>query len=361
MLLVTPSLTGIGGVQASARTAWETLSRLSTAGQGARLFCYDRGVVRQDRGAADVVHAQGRLSAVLKAVTMGCRSRGVLVWHLDLLKLVPFFRLRDARVIVFLHGIEAWRAVDPLTRRILRRVDLFLVNSDFTWQRFVAANPDSTRAPHVTVNLGVDEPVRSVVPPPDGAVALVLSRLDRREDYKGHHELLSAWLLVLVRIPVAELWIVGDGDLRADLERMVRERSLAAHVRFFGQVSEEEKKDLLTRARCLALPSRGEGFGLVYLEAMRLSRPCLVSTLDAGREVVNPPDAGLAADPDNPRDLAEAISRLLTPGPEWDAWSRQARARYESRFTARHFQERLIAALESLGHGAVHRPPAPAP
>ena len=109
------------------------------------------------------------------------------------------------------------------------------------------------------------------------------------------------------------------------------------------------------------MPSRADGFGLVYLEAMRLGRPCLVSTLDAGREVVNPPEAGLAADPDNPHDLAEAICRLLTPGPDWGIWSRQARVRYESRFTARHFQERLIAALESLGQGAFDHPGAPAP
>jgi glycosyltransferase involved in cell wall biosynthesis len=51
-------------------------------------------------------------------------------------------------------------------------------------------------------------------------------------------------------------------------------------------VTEEEKQDLLRRCRCFAMPSRNEGFGLVYLEAMRLGRPCLVSDCDAGREIV---------------------------------------------------------------------------
>jgi glycosyltransferase involved in cell wall biosynthesis len=110
-------------------------------------------------------------------------------------------------------------------------------------------------------------------------------------------------------------------------------------------VSEDEKQNLLARCRCLALPSRSEGFGLVYLEAMRLGRPCLVSTLDAGREVVNPPEAGLAANPDSPQPLAEAVCRLLTSGPEWNQWSMQARRRYEDYFTARHFQERHLQAL----------------
>lgn len=102
------------------------------------------------------------------------------------------------------------------------------------------------------------------------------------------------------------------------------------------------------RCRCLALPSRGEGFGLVYLEAMRMGRPCLVSTLDAGREVVNPPEAGLAADPDDLRELTDAACELLNAGPQWERWSDQARRRYEATFTAEDFQNRLLAALAEL-------------
>jgi glycosyltransferase involved in cell wall biosynthesis len=93
------------------------------------------------------------------------------------------------------------------------------------------------------------------------------------------------------------------------------------------------------------MPSRGEGFGLVYLEAMRQGRPCLVGDSDGGREVVNPPEAGLAVDPGDPLQLAAAVTRLLTPGPEWDRWSLQARRRYEDGFTAQHFRQRLNEAL----------------
>ena len=100
------------------------------------------------------------------------------------------------------------------------------------------------------------------------------------------------------------------------------------------------------------MPSRGEGFGLVYLEAMRMGRPCLVSNVDAGREVVNPPEAGVAVDPDNTGEVADAIIRLLSPGPRWNEWSAQARARYEAQFTAAHFHCRLIHALfETSGLG----------
>jgi phosphatidylinositol alpha-1,6-mannosyltransferase len=173
----------------------------------------------------------------------------------------------------------------------------------------------------------------------------MLGRLVRGEDYKGHREMIAAWPLVLKHIPGAELWVAGSGDLCADLERMAQEHGLQQHVRFWGQVSEQQKHELLARCRCFVMPSRGEGFGLVYLEAMRLGRPCLVSTVDAGREVVAPPQAGLAADPQDLDQLADAVRRLMTPGPEWERWSSAARKRYESQFTAPHFQERLVAAL----------------
>ncbi|MCS7312722.1 MAG: glycosyltransferase family 4 protein, partial [Acidobacteria bacterium] len=169
----------------------------------------------------------------------------------------------------------------------------------------------------------------------------MVSRLARREDYKGHREVIAAWPRVLKYIPEARLSIIGDGDLRPELERWARSMGLTSHIHFWGWVPEDRKEALIAESRCLVMPSRGEGFGLVYLEAMRMGRPCLVSPFDAGREVVNPPEAGLAADPQNPDELAQAVCRLLTPGPEWDRWSAQARARYESYFTARHFQERL--------------------
>jgi phosphatidylinositol alpha-1,6-mannosyltransferase len=276
----------------------------------------------------------------------------VLVWHLQLLKLLPFFRLPRAKVVLFMHGTEVWPRQDWLTRRLLRRVDLFLSNSDYTWRRFAAANREFARAPHRLVHLGIGAPLPGPVPalasPPR---ALMVGRLTKSQDYKGHREVIGAWPGVLRRVPGAELWIAGEGDLRGDLERLAAARGVGGRVRFFGPVTEARKEALLAGSRCLALPSRGEGFGLVYLEAMRLGRPCLVGTADAGREVVAPPGAGLAADPGQPGALAGALGRLLTPGAEWAAWSAAARARYDRYFTARHFQERLTAAILPLWQG----------
>lgn len=335
----------IGGVQESARIAWEAISRHASAQRGqATLFCY--GSKSAELYSASDFSFASKPATVLMALRHEWRAQVVVIWHAGLLKLLPFFRLAGAKVVLFLHGIEVWRKLDWLSRKQLQRVSLFLCNSDHTWNRFLTFNPELSGHNRQTVALGMLTPSSQPAQAPSAPPAvLMLGRLSRSEDYKGHREVIAAWPLVQAQYPDAELWIVGDGELRADLEQAAIAHGLGASVRFWGYLPEERKQELLMRCRCLALPSRGEGFGLVYLEAMRLGRPCLVSTLDAGREVVNPPDAGLAVNPAETAEVAAALGRLLADTPEWHDWSEQAVRRYENAYTARHFQERLVNAL----------------
>ena len=349
ILGVFPALTSeIGGIQTAGRIAWQAISR-QTAGNPDDVVLFQYGREALASCGTTVVGARSRGAAVAAALRLDVAPRLVVFGHLSLLRLVPFLDLPGARVVAFLFGIEAWKRQGIISQWLLRRVDMFLSISDYTWHRFVDVNPSFALVGHRTVWLGTGSRLDAAVPAPQNPPAmLMIGRLVRNEDYKGHREMINAWPLVLQRMPEAELWIAGTGDLRPTLEENVRKLRLQNHIQFWGRVSEEKKEELLARCRCLAMPSHGEGFGLVYVEAMRLGRPCLVSTLDAGREVVNPPEAGLAADVDRPEALADAVCRLLHRGPEWSEWSRRARERYEANFTARHFQARLADALAPL-------------
>jgi phosphatidylinositol alpha-1,6-mannosyltransferase len=317
-----------GGVQASGREAWQGIVA-RTGQERARAIFYQPG--------------SSKIKAVLRIVRNRQEARVILVWHLHLLKLLPFLNSPASRVILFLHGVEAWRKHDPLTRFLLKKVDLFLSNSDYTWQRFLDYNPAFRAADHRTVHLGAGSPLGGTPPPPSQPpAALMIGRVSMNENYKGHLQVIKAWQRLRQSVPCAQLWIVGDGDLRALLEQNARENDLDGCIKFFGSVPDSKKEELIASSRCLLLPSRGEGFGLVYLEAMRMGRPCLVSTADAGREVVNPPEAGLAVDPALPDDIAAAVQRLLNCGSVWNEWSVRARTRYEARFTGEHFRVRLV-------------------
>jgi glycosyltransferase involved in cell wall biosynthesis len=105
--------------------------------------------------------------------------------------------------------------------------------------------------------------------------------------------------------------IAGEGRDRARLEAKARALGVAGHVVFAGYVPEADKPDLYRLADGFVLAGRGEGFGIVLLEAMASGVPVLGSTRDATREVLADGAAGLLVDPYDAEALPRAIAALL--------------------------------------------------
>ena len=327
----------IGGIEASGRLAQAAIQEgFGPHAQSLELQITDR------RGRGNLGR---KVIAGLRVLAASPPSRAIFLWHIGFLPLLPAVGGRQAKAILFLHGVEAWKPLSTFSTRLLHKIDLFLSNSEYTWQRFLTLHPDLEGRPHRTVQLGYGVPVADSPRPGTTPAAVMMSRLMRSEDYKGHRQVIRVWPKVRERIDNPKLVIIGDGDLRPHLETLAKTEAVADSVRFTGFLSEADKIREISKARCLVLPSDREGFGIAYVEAMRLGRPCLVSTLDAGQEVVNPPEAGLSVDPRDEGQLTGALEQLMQSGPEWSAWSRASQERYERYFTARHFKDRLVASI----------------
>ena len=328
-----------GGIQVIGRLAWEAVQR---SYPDARLLQVD---LAESTPANERTIARSRTDAIARTMRLRRPDDTLLCWHADLLPLSLFARAR--RVALFLHGIEVWRRPNPLQRIALRSVDRIIANSQHTLDRARTFGFVPARASTSVVHLGLDAPVDYIARPKSPPAAVMLGRLDRRERYKGHQEVVRAWPQVRARIPKAQLWIAGDGNQRGELQRLAATEGLRDTIIFYGRISEERKASMLEQSHCLLMPSSAEGFGLVYIEAMRYGRPCLVGHNDAGREVVRPPECGLAVDPLNSDALADAIVRLMSDSDEWRQWSAQSRLRYASDYTGTAFQQRLLSALEA--------------
>lgn len=291
------------------------------------------------------------LKLVGRLLLKSCASDVAVFWHLSMLKLLPLMRARGfrGRVVAFVHGIEAWRPLSPSHLRKLEQVDLFLSNSSFTWNRFLDFSPQFRAHRHTVTPLGFGNaiPLETRTAPPAEPSVLIIARMAKGEDYKGHRQLIQAWPKIVNKVPDAKLNIVGEGDLKPELERLVAELHLVSKVIFHGRVSDAKKESLLKDCSIMAMPSRGEGFGIVYLEAMRFGRPCLVSNCDAGQEVVSPPEAGLAVDPDDLDELTKVIIECLTQKSMWEGLCRGAVERYQSQYTVAAFQQRLWKAIQT--------------
>ena len=209
--------------------------------------------------------------AVLQALRGRWEAKTVLIWHVGLLKLLPLFRVGKARVILFLHGIGIWRRLDPLTRLLSEAGRPFPEQQRLYMATCAGLSPNSCGSPPSY------RPPRAGWPTPRGfpyskGGSTCRARGEPPRAGRGLQGTPRADRGVAPRAGTAPRRAAvdrGEGDLRPDLEALVGVAQSERAIHFLGRISEAEKEARLQRCRCFAMPSRGEGFGLVYLEAMR--------------------------------------------------------------------------------------------
>jgi phosphatidylinositol alpha-1,6-mannosyltransferase len=294
-----------------------------------------------------------RLGMLAAAAATRARADLVFTTHIALGPVARLLRGPGTRLVQFIHGIECWRPLPAHHRAGLAVTDAILSNSAFTLARFTDYNPAIRAIPSRVCWLGApaDRTAIEEEPPPRpdgrGLSALIVGRMCGEERYKGHEELIAVWGQVRRACPEARLDVVGDGNARPALEAQARRLGLVdtGAVRFWGRVSDAELRERYRAAKVFAMPSRGEGFGLVYLEAMAFGLPCVASLDDAAREVIADGETGLLVRYGDREGLARALVDLFTDEEKRARLGRAGRARVQAHFTEAHFGARLWEAL----------------
>jgi glycosyltransferase involved in cell wall biosynthesis len=246
----------------------------------------------------------------------------VICGHINLLPVAAMASwLQGAPLIVILHGIDAW---DPhpsgLVRTLLTQVDAFVTVSQCTKDRFLEWAPLRADQGHVIPDC-IDLEAYSPGPKRDElldryglhdrTILLTLGRLSSDEQYKGHDEILEVLPDLADEMPDLSYLVCGDGDDRPRLERKAERLGVADRTVFAGYVPEEEKEAHYRLADAFVMPGRGEGFGIVYLEAMACGVPVVASSADASKEAVRDGQLGVVVDPGDPEDLRRGIWEAL--------------------------------------------------
>lgn len=238
----------------------------------------------------------------------------------------------------------------------LRHADNLLSISYNTTQNAARMNPGLPEGQ--VVHLCLEPPLYAPEPVEDQIAALryvpgerdravmIVGNMHSTLLYKGHQQLIAGWSGVLETCPDARLWIVGDGDGRPSLEAQAT--MLAPHVvesiTFLGRLDEDALEQRWRRCRVFAMPSRGEGFGLVFVEAARYGIPCIGGKYDSVREIILDQQTGLLVE-QSPQDVANACVRLLTDDDLAQRLGNAGQQRYLHTFRFSHFRERLASAL----------------
>lgn len=288
------------------------------------------------------------------AMTQASRQCDWIMYsHLSVAKVQAFVPpLLRRPYAVFIHGIEAWRHLTPAQESVLRGAALRVANSVFTAGRVAALHP----------GIGSVASCPLALPPETCAVSdasfelpfdlgpravIVVARMSATERYKGHDELLDAWPRVLTHAPDARLVFVGGGDDRARLHNRARSLGVAGSVLFTGFVSERDLIAFYRKAAVFAMPSRGEGFGLVYLEAMAHSLPCIGALDDAAGEIIEDGRTGFLIQQSDCEGLSDRLVRLLTDDSLRRAMGGAGHHAVQHRFSYERFSRRMLSLIES--------------
>jgi phosphatidylinositol alpha-1,6-mannosyltransferase len=266
----------------------------------------------------------------------------LVVLHVHLAPVALPLILRGARVSLFLLGVEAWRPLTRVERMLVERCDRLIAISSFAAGRFKTINPWAAAVPIDVCPLGVAPlPEGDAALPADGdESALIVSRMDAADRYKGHELLLRAWPAVRRRRPRATLVMAGEGNDRARLESVAQSLGLANAVRFTGFVDEPQLADLYRRCALFVMPSVDEGFGLVFLEAMRAGKPCIGARGAAEEVIVDGVTGVILPSVDEPA-VADAVVRLFDSPTLRHGMGQAGHRRFEQMFKNSHFAERL--------------------
>ena len=269
--------------------------------------------------------AAGSKLQFLRAATRISRDSGpfdlIICGHVNLLPLAyALARRQKARLMVLAYGLEVWNPGRWPKRYMLHRTDTVVAISAFTIKRLrqwaVIAGERALLVPNA-IDLDAytpgpkNEALRARLGFGNGPVLMTLGRMDASERAKGFDEVLEVLPSLLEDFP--DLWYcaAGDGTDRQRLQEKARLLGVADRVVFPGYVSEEDKLDYYRLTDLFVMPSRLEGFGYVFLEALATGVPVVASSVDGSKEAVRGGAWGALADPSNRDEVLTAIRNGL--------------------------------------------------
>ena len=218
------------------------------------------------------------------------------------------------------HGIDAWDVKSIKKRKGLTSSDIIVSVSNYTKVRikeqlglkedkfFILPNAvdgvnfkPKPKPGYLIKRYGVE----------DRVVLLTVCRLDKSEAYKGYDKIIEALPKIIKKIPNLVYLIGGKGNDAPRIKRLIKGRGLDDYVKLIGLIPEKELVDHYNLCDIFVMPSKGEGFGIVFLEALACGKPVICGNKDGSVDAVLNGKLGILVDPDNIDQIAEAIINVL--------------------------------------------------
>jgi glycosyltransferase involved in cell wall biosynthesis len=361
-----PELLGVGGIQEAGRQTVAALDEIARRRGWKTLFLSLNDAPGEHVVSSGTLDSQfrafGRAKArfFLAAARMALDTAAiVLAAHPNLALPAAFMKRLSPQLksVVVCHGVEVWQLLPRVRRAALRRADLVIAPSHFTVQKIheIQGIPiDKIRRlpwPLSPTFLSLAARSTELEPPaefPNGKVILTVGRWAASERYKGVDDLIRAFAQLRPAIPDLHLVVAGEGDDLVRLQKLAAEMNVTDVVHFLQGLSREKLAACYGRADVFALPSTGEGFGLVFLEAMAFGKPIVAAAAGGATDLVENEVNGLLVPAHNPEQLASALARLIRDDALRSTLGRRGLERVHAQYSFGRFESELDEILGNL-------------
>lgn len=297
-----------------------------------------------NRGRGSFAFAAGKLALDRPSIT--------LVAHPNLVSVATAMKILAPamHILVMSHGIEVWKPLPTFRRWALGRADRVLAPSTDTAEKLaLVQGVEAKKICRLPWGLDPDFSTLAEHPQylprpsgfPDGRVLLTAGRWMAKEQYKGVDNLIRVLPCLLEMEPDFHLVVVGEGDDRPRLERLAEDLGVAQRVHFLNCVPKNKLAACYARCDIFALPSRGEGFGLVFLEAMAFEKPVVGGAHGGTVDLIENGLTGFLVPHGDVASLAGVLRALVTDKSLRYEIGRRGRAHVLSHFRFENFRERL--------------------
>ncbi|MBX2931855.1 MAG: glycosyltransferase family 4 protein [Chitinophagaceae bacterium] len=267
-----------------------------------------------------------RILFVLSSVLHSFRNNTIILGHINL-ALVGWLIKRinpKTKIILIAHGIEVWETQTSLKKRILKEADFIWCVSNFTKNKMITSNSfvnpnkafifPNTIDDYFIFPLNFSKPdylLNRYKISPTKKIILTITRLSSSEKYKGYENVLQG----LSKINNSSIkYILGgkaDEKEKQRVETLIKEYGLEDKVSLIGFIKDEELTDHYLLADAFVMPSKGEGFGIVFIEAMACGCKVIAGNKDGSVDALQNGALGKLINPDSVEELETAIKETL--------------------------------------------------
>lgn len=229
-------------------------------------------------------------------------------------------------IVLITHGYEVWSPQKGSKQKIFQTANIILAVSRYTKQRILEhqpqLNPHKIAVFHNTIDPYFIPPNEMRRPnylmnryevKPDQPIVLTITRLSSSEKYKGYDKVIANFGDVLKAFPNALYLIAGKADQSEQkrVEALIAEKQLQNAVKLVGYIPDDELIDHYLLADVFIMPSKKEGFGIVFIEAMTCGLKVIAGNKDGSPDALQDGELGTLIDPDDEKQIVEALIKSL--------------------------------------------------